>query len=114
LTAGDTVVAKVRAHNARDWSDYSDENVAGAIIVTVPHQMAVPVRDDSLTTASYITVTWTELNEPENGMTDVLSYNLVWDGGSSGTVFNELVGETTNYLLATYTVSSAITPGSHY
>jgi hypothetical protein len=76
--------------------------------------MATPLRDDSLTTTSYITVTWTALSQPENGMSDIISYNLRWDGGSSGTVYNELVGETTNYLLTTFTVSSAITPGSHY
>lgn len=114
LTAGTTVIAIVRAHNARGWSEYSPENTAGAIIVTVPHKMANVARDDSQTTTSYITVSWTALSEPENGMSTVLSYALEWDGGSSGSMFSELVGESTNYLLTTFTVSTGVSPGGTY
>lgn len=41
-------------------------------------------------------------------MSEVLSYNLEWDGGSAGITWVELVGETVDYLLTTYTVSSSI------
>jgi hypothetical protein len=47
LSAGDVVQAVVEAHNARGWGPASVENSAGAVIITVPHQMAAPVRDDA-------------------------------------------------------------------
>ena len=37
LTAGDVVVAKVQAQNARGWGPLSVANTVGAIIITVPH-----------------------------------------------------------------------------
>jgi hypothetical protein len=114
LSAGATVQAVVEAHNARGWGPASVENTLGAIIVTVPHQMAAPVRDDAGTTISYIKVTWTTLSEPENGMTPVLSYNLEWDAGSGGLTWTELVGESTDYLLDYYTVSAGVSPGGLY
>jgi len=114
LSAGDVVQAVVEAHNARGWGPASPENTAGAIIITVPHQMAAPVRDVNSTTSSYITVTWLALTQPANGMTAVLSYNLQWDAGSSGTLWSELAGESTDYLQTTYTVSSGILPGASY
>lgn len=49
LTAGDLVVVVVQAHNARGWGPLSEENTAGAVIITVPHQMAAPVRYDAST-----------------------------------------------------------------
>jgi hypothetical protein len=49
LTAGNIVVAQVKAYNARGWSTLSTANTAGAVIITVPHQMATPTRDDAVT-----------------------------------------------------------------
>ena len=60
--------------------------------------MAAPVREGTSTTTAYITVTWLALTQPANGMTAVLSYNLQWDAGSSGTLWSELAGESTDYL----------------
>jgi hypothetical protein len=47
-------------------------------------------------------------------MTPVLSYNLQWDAGSAGTYWLELVGESSDFLLDTYTVSGGIVPGGTY
>lgn len=114
LSAGDVVQAVVEAHNARGWGPASPENTAGAIIITVPHQMGAPLRDGTATTIAYITVNWTKLAIPQNGMTPVLSYNLEWDSGSSSTSWTELVGYSTDYLLDNYTVSAGIVPGGTY
>jgi hypothetical protein len=76
--------------------------------------MAAPVRDSSATSTQQITVKWTALSAPANGMSDVQSYNLQWDAGSSGTVWSEVVGETTGYLLTQFTVSSGLTAGQSY
>jgi hypothetical protein len=47
-------------------------------------------------------------------MAEILSYNLQWDAGSSGTSFVELVGESTDYELTTFTVSTGIVAGWPY
>jgi hypothetical protein len=76
LSAGATVVARVLAHNARGWGLPSTPNDVGGIITTVPHQMAAPTRDDAGTSTVAIKVNWLPLNAPENGMSDIQSYNL--------------------------------------
>jgi hypothetical protein len=67
LPAGALVVAQVQAHNARGWGANSDPNSGGAVIITVPLQMAAPVRDSSATTTSQIKVDWAALSPPEDG-----------------------------------------------
>jgi hypothetical protein len=114
LPPGATVVAKVQARNARGWGPFSAENTAGALVITVPLAMAAPVRDSAATTTAQIKVSWTALVAPANGMSDVLTYNLEWDAGSDGAAWAEVVGETTDYLLTHFTVSSGLTPGTSY
>lgn len=114
LAAGATVVAKVQARNARGWGALSAENTAGAIIITVPSQMAAPVRDSTATSTVQIKVTWLALATPQDGNSAILSYNLEWDAGSSGATWTEVVGESTDYLLTHFTVSSGLLPGQSY
>jgi hypothetical protein len=114
LTAGDLVVAKVQAHNARGWGPYSNENTVGAIVTTVPYAMAAPVRDGSATDTAQITVTWGALGQPDNGMSAIFSYHLQWDAGSSGTWWAEVIGESTDYLLTHFTVTSDVIAGAWY
>lgn len=59
---------------------------------------------------------WSQITSPQNGGSNVLSYNLQWDAGYPGT-FVELVGQTNPYLGLSYTVTSAVdglTPGLAY
>ena len=114
LSAGAVVIAKVQARNGRGWGPLSEANSAGAVIITVPHTMAAPVRDSSTTTTQQITVSWTALAEPENGMSTVLSYNLEWDAGASGTAWAEVVGESTDYLQTHFTVTTGVQAGESY
>lgn len=46
--------------------------------------MATPYRG-SYTSTSRIQVNWTALSAPDNGNSDILSYNLVWDAGTGTT-----------------------------
>ena len=114
LSAGAIVIARVQAHNGRGWGPLSEANTGGAVIITVPHTMASPLRDSSTTTISQITVSWAALAEPENGMSTVLSYNLEWDAGASGTVWTEVVGESTDYLSTQFTVTTGVQAGESY
>jgi hypothetical protein len=114
LTSGATVVAIVQARNARGWGPYSAPNTVGAVISTVPHQMAAPVRDSAATTTQQITVNWLPLVSPADGMSPVRSYGLEWDAGSSGAAWSALAGLATDYLLTSYTVSSGVVPGESY
>ena len=114
LPPGTTVVAKVQARNARGWGPFSEENTAGAVVITEPLQMPAPLRDSDATTTTQIKVDWEALAPPEDGMSPVLTYNLEWDGGSDGETWAEVVGETTDYLLTHFTVSSGTAPGESY
>jgi hypothetical protein len=44
-------------------------------------------------------------------MSTILSYNLEWDEGSSGTAWAEVVGESTDYLATTFTVTTGVLAG---
>jgi hypothetical protein len=114
LPAGTTVVATVRAHNARGWSAHSPANTVGAAITTIPGQMAAPVRDDASTTTAQIKVDWAALTAPATGMLSILSYNLQWDAGTSGASWTELIGESADSTATTFTVSSGVVPGQTY
>jgi len=76
--------------------------------------MNAPVRDSAVTTTAQIKVSWEALSAPENGMSPVLTYNLEWDAGTDGVTWAEVVGETTNYLLTHFTVSSGLLAGERY
>jgi len=66
---------KIRAHNVRGWGDYSDPNTSGVTVKTEPDQMAVPT-NGPLTDEYRIDVFWTALATPQNGDSDIISYNL--------------------------------------
>jgi len=51
-----------------------------------------------------IYVEWTALTAPDTGNSDIISYNLVWDAGS--TVTNQdLIGLTTDYTGTTFVIT---------
>jgi hypothetical protein len=56
-----------------------------------------------------ITVSWTALTSPDNGNSDILAYELVWDKGLGTSTF-----ETLSNVLSTAYVVSGITAGTTY
>ncbi len=50
----------------------------------------------------------------ETGGTSIISYNVQWDSGSSGSFWSNLAGFSSNYLAQTYTATSAIIAGTSY
>jgi|LauGreDrversion4_2_1035121.scaffolds.fasta_scaffold625013_1 hypothetical protein len=40
----DIVIVKVRSHNINGWSDFSDQNTYGALLLTEPARMGQPFR----------------------------------------------------------------------
>lgn len=61
--------------------------------------------------STQIEVDWTALNSPQNGDSNVLSYILYYDQGSSNYI--EVVGESSDYTLTSYTVTG-LTAGTSY
>jgi large repetitive protein len=59
-------------------------------------------------------VDWTSLAVSAAGYSVATSYNLYWDAGSSGASFVSLVGETSDSLATTFTVTTGVTEGGSY
>lgn len=78
--------------------------------------MTSPVRE-STSTASKFDLSWTALTDPSNGGSDIISYFLEWDSGSSGATWTEIVGFSPFQTSLTYSVtgnSSGLTAGATY
>lgn len=109
LVFDDLVAVRVRAKNSIDYGDWSTTTTTGAKIRSIPDTMIAP------TIASFadssITVTWTALTSPDNGNSDILAYELVWDNGLNVVPTVEL----SNVLTTEYVVPTAdIISGSTY
>ena len=111
LEAGDLVEVKVAAHNLNGWGDFSEVNIVGAQIETVPGQLLAPTRNAETNTIQ-IVVDW---QPPTNdGFSDIVSYNLQWDSGSEGATWTNLIGFNTESLAQTYTVAQGVAFGDQY
>lgn len=107
---------KVRAYNVRGWSTFSSQNTVGATIETEPTQMAAVTRNTS-TTQVKIIIDWIALSTPQNGYSEVSSYNLQWDKGTYGSAsaaWFDLYGTSPAATATTFTLTSDITAGSTY
>lgn len=109
LDFNDLVEVRVRARNSIDYGDWSTTTTTGAYIRSIPDTMDAP------TIVSFpdssINVTWTALTSPDNGNSDILAYELVWDAGADVVPTVEL----SNVLSYYYVVPTAdITSGSTY
>jgi len=109
LTADTLIVALVRAHNSQGWGDYSEENVNGATIETVPAKMTTLAVDTSLSTKTKNVLVW-------DAVPDGLD-----SGGSGISVTNYLLEEftgswatLTTTALLTYDHNVPLTPGNTY
>lgn len=83
-TVDQLIRAKVRAHNANGWGAYSELNTAGATIETLADQLSAPVFDNSGSSATQISMTWTGVSSTAAGGLNVavLGYVLEWDAGA--------------------------------
>ena len=104
LEFDDLIVARVRAHNSRLWSDWSDGNTVGEKIKTEPRFMSAPQRD-SATNTQKIVVNWEAIGSPEDGNSAVISYSLEYDAGSDGETWETLIGYLSNYMGLTMQVT---------
>ena len=87
----------VSATNTNGYGDESEANFAGALIQTVPTQMASPTRN-ILTTSSLLAVDWQALTSTtDTGNSPINSYNLQWDKGSNEATWYDLLGAEGNY-----------------
>jgi hypothetical protein len=84
LDFDDIVYVRVSAKNSDGFGPASLTNTLGAKIRTEPNQMNDPVRGSGTTTTKLV-IQWTALVYPDNGNSDILSYNLVWDAGTGTT-----------------------------
>lgn len=111
-TRGTLVRAMVRAYNNNGWSSYSNANIDGAYIQTVPTRMNTPVEDPS-TSSSKIMITWSPITSTDDtGAATITYYSLEWNQGSVINTWVELTTPTT--LVTSFTMTSGFTPGVTY
>ncbi len=113
LIQNELIVAKVRAYNEKGWGPYNNENTNGLRVITEPHTMNTPQRA-SQTGPTQIEVSWSSLSTPNDGGSEVKSYHLQYDNGTSATTWLDVVGLTPDSLLTSYTVSTDILTGEEY
>jgi hypothetical protein len=91
LVYGDLIQVRAQAYNMYGWGDVS--NPAGSLTVaTEPTQMSQPIRDPT-TTISLLKLSWTALSSAaETGGAIITSYDVQWDGGTSGANWYHLQG----------------------
>jgi hypothetical protein len=112
LVYNDPVVVQVRAHNERGWSTYSAAFGAGTpIIQTVPETMP-DIVSGAATTNAQIELTWTPQTLAQSHGSAVISYNIYWDQGLG--VYQELIGESSDYLGSPSYIISILTQGISY
>lgn len=76
--------------------------------------MVTPTRGSD-TSEDQIQVNWNALTvSSDQGGSNILSYHLQWDSGSSGGTWDDLLGYPTNSLALTYTVTTSIIAGTSY
>jgi len=93
LTRGSLVKVIARAENLYLWGQYSQVNVMGALVQSVPDGiMSLSFSNDGTSTNSQVTLNWSPLTVLWNqGLTPLLAYN-VYQKLSTGVTFTK-VGE---------------------
>lgn len=75
LLRGGLVQVKARAANAQGFGPYSQVNADGALVETVPAQVQGLTFDVAVSSASQITISWTQLTTAaQTGGSAILSY----------------------------------------
>ena len=111
LSQGDLVEVRVTAANSYGPGPASPANTAGADVRVAPLAMAAPIRGPA-TASAQVEVQWTLLAGPSDGGSPVTSYHLQWDQGTG--TWADLVGLVSPHLLAGYTVTTGVTPGTSH
>ena len=115
LGLDDAVVVQVTATNGIGTSDPSDENGGGAVVKTEPAAPSALLRDDTGTSDLQITVSFPVVDShPDNGGSSITSVALYWDEGRGDATFTALVGESSDSLVDSFTVSSGVTRSGLY
>lgn len=99
LAVDSLIQVKMRAENANGWGDYSELNVAGALIKGAPSQMAAPTFDLTQSSATNAYVEWTALTGTAAGGTGVTisSYELDYYNTGDSTWYNIYTGTNLYY-----------------
>jgi hypothetical protein len=107
---------KFRSYNKYGWAlDYSPVNQIGATIRTEPEAPPVIYVNPTLTSTTQITVWWDAYTlQSAMGDSEIISYNLQWDIGTSGSEWADLIGNPVASTTTSFTVNSMISPGLLY
>lgn len=90
------------AYNTNGWGEASDVNTDGARVRTVPRFMNSVVRD-AATNDQQMFVYWSKLESmADMGDSEIISYGLEWDNGSSQSVWTSLQGYMSDQLLTDF------------
>jgi hypothetical protein len=75
-----------------------------------------PIEDNNATNEQQIRFTWLEPNpsSEETGNSEILSYNVQWDQGTSGEQWFDLVGFHSNFIQCEYTATALVQAGFVY
>ena len=100
MLQGDLITLRVRAYNKIGWSAYSDSNTSG---VKAEEKPSTPVASPILISQaeSTITLEMPEITGQSTGGSEILSYNLQYNGGGANSNFISLIGEVPDSLLRT-------------
>ena len=75
----------------------------GARIQTQPTQVQGLTEINEETSEERLVFSWTEMTAKEvTGGTQIISYNVQWDGGSAGAAWSHLAGFTSNFIGGQY------------
>ena len=118
LTFDTLIQAKVAAFNRNGWSVESVANVESTslkdTIQVVPGAITT-LMEGLLTNTQQIELEWTELiSHEETGGAEITSYNIQWDKGQYGLVWEHLVGYEADMLGNDYIVTQSILPSFEY
>ena len=117
LTFDTLIEVKVQALNRNGWSDASDANVAGLLkdkIQTVPGAIT-SLSEGPLTATEQIQLQWQALEaHVETGGAEVSSYNIQWDAGQFGLLWEHVVGYEADMTATEYIVTQSVLPSYEY
>lgn len=115
LTQGNLVQIRIKATNSIGTGVDSADLTSGALILAKPTDPSSGVtKVDASTNTGQVTFTIPEATGSEDGGSAITSYIVYWDEGDGATPDTELVGETSDNLDLTLTVSTGISSGQDY
>lgn len=113
LAVDHVIQARVQAHNADGWGEWSEINTSGATIETLPLQMSPITYDPSASSNTAIKLTWSTPTGIATGGSSVsiLQYLIEWNQGDSIDSWQTL---TTVTAPTTFYLATGLTGGENY